>query len=212
MKLWACLRHGNTWGICAVWFTVALAFAVLSGCATVPDPDLSARNQIPLATGGKPQAIIYADTQKCSSGGILLRSDFDSAVDHMCESFNAELSRAARQLGFTLYFLPKSQFAKDERQRTDVKPGEDAPLPPAEYRVVISHWATLEKSYSGSRVPTAWFGAHAFVYRNRDSVFLQKTWYQDAKMTGYFAEMAKAGRDTARQLIADLFGPQENPQ
>ena len=176
---------------------------LLAACAAAPDPELSAENHIQLLEAGRPLATVYADSKECSSGFLLLRSDFDRASDVMCDAFNAELRRAASQLHFRLEVLSDAQFVRDEKRHLDVSPASRLPDNGEKYRVVVAHHAYLAQSNSG--VPTASFGTTVYVYDRGTGRFLQKTEYTNEKITGYFAEMADVGRKTAVQLLADVF-------
>lgn len=184
-----------------VSLTIAL---LLSACATTPDPDLSEQNQLQLLDGGKPLSTIYVDTAQCSSSAVILRSDFDRASDVMCDGFNREMHRAAQRLGLKVVTVAKGQFVQGAQQRSDLAPNALPAAPAEEYRIVVAHWTYFEQSRTGGRGTTGSFGVRAYVYRNQDNAFLQKTRY-DNSHTGYLNDMAGAGRNAARQLVADLF-------
>ena len=193
----------------SVYFVLSGVFilcfvAFLGGCASVPDPDLSAANHIQLLGDNGPQASVYVDIKQCSYSTIFLRSDFDRASDIMCDGFNAELLKLAKPLGVKVILLPDADFVwrKDKRRDlgTAVSPGRSDEA----YRIVVTRWTYYERSNTGSQAATGTFGATAFIYRNSDDTFLQKTYYENSD-SGFLDEMADAGRESAQQLVTDLF-------
>ena len=69
---------------------------------------------------------------------------------------------------------------------------------------MVTRWTYYERSNTGSQAATGTFGATAFIYRNSDDTFLQKTYYENSD-SGFLDEMADAGRESAQQLVTDLF-------
>lgn len=197
-------RDGHYCGPLAAIIASVLIGIFLSACATTPDPDLSDESHFQLLDDGKPLSTIYVDTAQCSSSAVILHSDFDRASDVMCDGFNREMHRAAQRLGLKVVTVAKGQFVRGEQQRSDLAPSALPAEPADEYRIVVAHWTYFEQSRTGGRATTGSFGVRAYVYRNQDNVFLQKTRYENSK-SGYLSGMEEAGRKTARQLVADLF-------
>jgi hypothetical protein len=197
-------RDGHFFCPLAVVAISVLIASFLSACATTPDPDLSDENHLQLLDGDKLQSTIYVDTAQCASSAVFLRSDFDRASDIMCDGFNSEIQKTAKRLGLKVVTVAKDQFVRGEQQRSDLAPSALPAEPADEYRIVVAHWTYFEQSRTGGRATTGSFGVRAYVYRNQDNVFLQKTRYENSK-SGYLSGMAEAGRKTARQLVADLF-------